>query len=278
MTHVPRRSVVEGRAVLAVKADGAATRLDDLRQEAPLRVLFPRVPAEEPLTAAVTNTSGGLVGGDRLDLEIAAGPGTRLLAMAQAAEKVYRSLGPDVRVETRLRAAEGAWLEWLPQETILFDGARLRRRTVLDLAPGARCLAGEMLVFGRQAHGEALRRGLARDAWEVRVGDRLVWADALHLDGDLEALLAHPATFDGARLTATLLYHGAEADALRDALRAWATPDGVLRGATVVRGLLVARWLARDAFAARADFAACWAAVRHAASGLPDRLPRLWHV
>lgn len=278
MTHLPRRAAVEGRARVAVKAADGLTRLADLRQEAPLRVLFPRVPAAEPLTAVVTNTSGGLVGGDRLDLEVVAGPGARLLAMAQAAEKVYRSLGPDVRVETRLRAEAGAWLEWLPQETILFDAARLRRRTVLDLAPDATCLAGEMLVFGRAAHGERLRAGLARDAWEVRVDGRLVWADALHLDGDLAAVLGHPATFDGAGLTATLLHHGPEAAALRDALRDRAVPDGVRRGSTIVKGLLITRWLARDVLAARTDFAACWAFLRHATAGLPDRLPRLWHV
>ncbi len=278
MTHLPRRSTVEGRALLAVKAGGDVTRLDDLRQDAPLRVLFPHMPKDEPLTAVVTNTSGGLVGGDRLDLDITAGAGTRLLAMAQAAEKVYRSLGADVRVETRLRAEAGAWLEWLPQETILFDQARLRRRTTLDLAPDARCLAGEMLVFGRQAHGETLSTGLARDAWEIRVGGRLIWADALHLDGDLGAVLAHPATFDGARLTATLIHHGPDAGSLRDALRERTPPDGVRRASTVVKGLLVTRWLARDALAARTDFAACWGYLRHAAAALPDRLPRLWHV
>jgi len=278
VTHLGRRSTVQGRAVLAVKAAGGTTRLADLRQDAPLRVLLPRVAPDEPLTAAVTNTSGGLVGGDSLTVDITAGPGTRLLAMAQAAEKVYRSLGPDVRVETRLRAAPGAWLEWLPQETILFEGARLRRCTRLDLAPDARALAGEMLVFGRAAHGETLTSGLARDTWEVRVDGRLAWVDAFHLDGDLRDLLDHPATFDGARLTATLLHHGPDLDPLRDALRARPVPAGVARGATIVNGLLVVRWLAADALAARTDFAACWAALRHAAASLPDRLPRLWHV
>jgi urease accessory protein len=272
------RSRVQGRAVLAVTTAGGTTRLDDLRQEAPLRVLFPHVPAGEPMTAALTNTAGGLVGGDALSVTVTAAEDSRLLAMAQAAEKVYRSTGADCRVEVRLAAAAGAWLEWLPQETILFEAARLRRRTVLDLHPASSVLAGEMLVFGRAAHGEVLRSGLARDAWEVRIGGRLVWADALHLEGDLARLLAHPATFDGARLTATLLHHGRDTAALRDVLRERPAPEGVLRGATVVNGLLVIRWLAADALAARTDFAACWAALRQAAAGLPARLPRLWHI
>lgn len=265
-------------AVTARRAGTGATRLADLRQDAPLRLLFPRVPASEPLTACLTNTAGGLVGGDRLEVRAVAEDGAALQVMAQAAEKVYRSLGPDCVVEVALEAAAGAWLEWLPQETIVFDRARLRRRTRVALVPGARLLAGEMLVFGRTAHGEVLRHGLVRDAWEVRVGGRLAWADVLHLDGDLRAVLDHPATFAGATACATLVFHGPALEDTRDALRGIAAPAaGVLRGCTLVGGLLVARWLGTDALALRDDYARAWALVRER-NGYAGRLPRLWHV
>lgn len=267
-----------GRAALSVRQRDGATRLNVLRQEAPLRVLFPRVPAGEPFTACLTNTAGGLVGGDRMEVSVAVASGATALVMAQAAEKVYRSLGSDVRVTVDLSVAAGALLEWLPQETIVFDSARLRRLTRLDLAPEARALAGEMLVFGRAAHGEALRTGLVRDAWEVRVGGRLAWADALHLDGDLRAVLDHPATFDGATACATVLVHSPWPEVLRDLVRDKPMPDGLRRGATVVGGLTLVRWLGRDPLALRTDFAAVWAVLRAALAGLPPRLPRLWHT
>lgn len=275
---LPRLSVCHGAASVAARAgaDGS-TVLADLRQDAPLRLLFPRVPAGEPLTACLTNTGGGLVGGDVLSVRAVAEDGAALLVMAQAAEKVYRSVGPDCLIDVDLTAKAGSWLEWLPQETIIFDRARLRRRTRLDIAPGARALAGEMLVFGRTAHGEVLREGLVRDAWEVRLDGRLTWADVLHLDGDLRAVLDHPAAFAGATACATLVYHGPDQEALRDTLREAPMPEGGLRGATIVGGLLILRWLGRDTLALRDDYARAWTAVR-AANGFPGRLPRLWHV
>jgi len=141
------RPVTRGTADIAFRRRGDTTGLADLYQQAPLRVLFPR-PARGDLPAAMlTNTAGGLVGGDELTIRVRAGAGSAAMACAQAAEKVYRSTGADSRVEVALTAEAGAWLEWLPQETILFDGARLRRRTVIDLAPEARLLAGGMLAF-----------------------------------------------------------------------------------------------------------------------------------
>ncbi|WP_052000209.1 urease accessory protein UreD [Caenispirillum salinarum] len=249
-----------------------------LEQRAPLRALLPRVPPGEPLTACLTNTAGGLVGGDSLTVAVEAEPGGRLLAMAQAAEKVYRSLGPDVRMDVTLTAGEGAWLEWLPQETILFDAARLRRRTRLDVAEGGRALAGEMVVLGRTAHGETVRTGLLRDAWEVRVGGRLAWMDALHLEGDLRRAVDASSGFGGAVAAATAVFVGPDLEDLRDGLRDLPTEEGAMRGATVVGGVLVARWLGHDAQAMRCDFGRAWAWLRHRAEGLPEKLPRLWHV
>src|SRR4051812_21390840 len=216
----PRRLTIHGSARIAYKADAAGvTRLADLYQHDPLRVLFPLHRADDLPTAVLVTTSGGLVGGDRLDIGIAAGAGARLLVTTQAAEKIYRSAGPDCRIETRISLGAGGWLDWLPQETILFDGARLRRETRIELDPESRLLAGEMLVFGRIARGERFTRGLARDAWEIRRGGRLFWADALHLDGAVAEILDHPAGFDGAAACATLVYAGPDARALLEPAR-----------------------------------------------------------
>jgi urease accessory protein len=131
-------------------ADGA-TRLALLEQRTPSRALFPRVPAGEALEAVLVNTGGGVVGGDRLEIEVVAGAGTRLRVTSQAAEKVYRSAGPASTLEVHLVAGQAAWLEWLPQETILFDRCSFRRQILLDLGSAARVLAGEIVVLGRAA-------------------------------------------------------------------------------------------------------------------------------
>jgi len=272
---------VHGLANVRFARSGDGTRLADLYQRAPLRVLFPQALDHGVPTAVVVTTTGGLVGGDRLDLDVVADQGARALVTAQAAEKVYRSLGEDCRIEVRVRAGSDAWLEWLPQETILFEGSRLRRTTLLDLAPTARVMAGEMLVFGRTASGEVLSRGLIRDAWQVRRGGRLVWMDALHLDGDLAAPLMSAACFSGFAATATMLYAGDDGEAwlglARELIREHAD-ENVKAAATVVAGVLVVRWLGRDGFSLRTGYGGFWAAFRNQAGGLRAALPRIWSV
>jgi urease accessory protein len=241
-----------------------------------LRVLFPTPAKGDPTTAVVATTSGGIVGGDRMAVTATAGDGARAMVTMQAAEKVYRSAGPDATVDVRLAAGAGAWLEWLPQETILFEGARLRRTTRVDLAADAGVLAGEMIVLGRIARGERMATGLVRDAWEVRREGRLLWADALHVDGDVGGAIDAPAGLGGAVAIATIVLSAPGAPALRDAVRDLLPEAGA--GATVVAGLLLVRLTGPDPAVVRAGFAKVWSGLRTAAGGCPATLPRIWHV
>ncbi|WP_109119868.1 urease accessory protein UreD [Azospirillum sp. TSO22-1] len=271
---VPKRLTIHGRATVAFDRG----RLREVYHTDPLRLLFPTPASGDPVTAVVVTTSGGLVGGDRLEIAVSVGEGASALVTAQAAEKVYRSAGEDVRVDVRLAVGDGGWLEWLPQETILFDAARLRRTTSVAVNGSGRLLAGELLVFGRIARGERFTQGLARDAWEVRRDGRLAWADALHLDGDVAALLDHPAGFAGATAYGTIVYVGGDAADRLDAARALLEDAAPRAGATVLDEVLVIRLLGRDAQRLRADFGRVWAGLRKELNGLPARLPRLWHV
>jgi urease accessory protein len=272
--------VVRGRAEARFSGADGTTRLGHLDQGDPLRILFPRALDPAATVAVIANTGGGLVGGDRLDMAFAAQDGARVLVTSQAAEKAYRSAGATCAVDVRLSVGAGAWLEWLPHETIVFDGARLRRRLALECAKDGRLMAGEMMVFGRRARGERLAGGLVREAWEVRREGRLIWADALHLEGDLAAALADPFAFGGAAALATLLYCGPDAvDRLERAREGLpANGDGLKVGATLVNGVLLVRWLDADAARLRAAFGAFWAYFRHAAGAGEARLPRLWHI
>jgi len=253
---------------------GSASRgtvLRDLYQQAPLRVLFPTPEPGEPPTAAVVNCAGGLAGGDALRQAVTLEAGARATVSTAAAEKVYRSLGPETRVASRIILGADAVLEWIPQETILFDGARLTRRMQVALAPGARLLAAEMLVFGRGARGERMLRGGVFDAWRIAGPAGLLWADALAVEA---AELAAPFGFGGATATGLLLLAGGDATAARDLLRA--LPETAPGAATIPRpGLMLARWLG-SATAVRGAMAAAIVALRAGALGLPPRLPRLW--
>lgn len=260
----------EGSAAFAVQRDGGRTRLATFRQQGSLKVLWPRG-GPGPLEAVVLNTAGGLTGGDRMALDAAAGPGAHLVLTTQAAERAYRAQpGQEARVETRLRAAVGARIDWLPQETILYDGAALHRCWRAGIEADASLLAVEPLILGRRASGERVTRLALRDRWELRRDGRLVLADAIRLEGDAEAAFDRAAVGGGARALATILFAGAAAEVLLPGLRACLPATA---GASLVReGVLFARLLAADGFALRA---ALVPAITH----LTGRaVPKVWRL
>src|SRR5690349_9793316 len=240
----------DGAAIVGFAGGPRGTTLARLYQRAPCRVLFPAGPGDPE--AVVVTISGGLAGGDRIALELAAGAGASACVSTQSMEKIYRALDAPCDVEVAARVEAGATLAWLPQETILFDGARLRRRTAVDVAAGGRFLGCEGVVLGRRARGERFTHGLLHEAWRIRRDGRLVWADALRLDGDVAATVAAPSGF---------------ADAEDERLRG---------GASLVNGVLLARLLG-SAVAVRAVLVRLLTALR-AALGGPAAMPRVWQV
>lgn len=270
----------DGAAEIGFAPRAGATRLVHLYQRAPCRVLAPRSPAGEPLQAVLVTTSGGLADGDRLSFALAAEAGVTAQATTQAAEKIYRAHGGDpTRVDVALTVARGAWFEWLPQETILFEGARLVRCARTGVAAGGRLLACEHVVFGRLARGERFVRGHLFDRWEVRRDGRLVWYDALALDGGAHARAAAWG-FAGAEALATALYVADDAPAWLERARAIfadVVPEGARGAATVVNGLLVTRFLG-EAVAVRAGLGRYLADFRAAVGGFAPTLPRVWAI
>lgn len=271
--------IVDGKGRVKFALTDGQTRLVDLYQRDPVRILFPETSKLEIPQAVVVTTSGGLVGGDRIAVEGEAGTGATALVTSQAAEKVYRSAGSDALIDVKLIAGPDSWLEYLPQETILFEGARLRRKTTLEINGDGRVFAGEIVVFGRVGSGESYSRGLIHDAWDVYIDGGLTWADALHLENDIADILNHEACFDGAVAMATAVYAGPDAESRLDfARQVLPETDDILSGATLVNGILVVRWLSRDAYELRNQFGEFWRQFRHHTAALPEKLPRLWHV
>jgi len=263
-----------GRAEVGFVSRDGATGLDRLFQEGQAKIRLPKSPAGEPPTAVLINTAGGIAGGDRLVWGARFGAGTRATVTSQAAERVYRSSATDGslsgHIETRLDLEPGARAEWLPQETILFDGAALDRRLEVDMAADARLLLVETIVLGRAAMGETVTSCRLIDRFRVRRGGRLIYADTLRLDGPATEILAGRATGGGATATATVLWVDPEAEARLEPLRdLLAGLDGEA-GASAWDGMLCLRMAHPSARTLRDNLVRVLLHIRQA------DLPRVW--
>jgi urease accessory protein len=258
-----------GRIAVSVADDGGRSRRKRVREDGALRMRFPNTAAGEALEAVIVNTAGGMAGGDHFAIDVAVEADARLVVTTAAAEKIYRSLGPDTRIDVTLDVGAGAKLAWLPQETILFDQVRLRRSIDVDLAPGANLLLAEGIVFGRSAMGETLRRGLVFDRWRVRRGGALAFAESLRLDGAIARSLARRAVAGEGVAVASVLKMPGDEKAVA-AVRAMEKDFAGEVGISTWNGIAVARLVAGDGAALHRDLIA----VVTALSELP--LPRLW--
>lgn len=250
-----------------VHARDGVTRRGILHESGSLRVRFPS-PEDEGLSGVFVNTAGGVAGGDRFDIEIAAADSSKLTLTTAAAEKVYRAPGQAAELNIALKVAAGAHLGWLPQEMILFDRARVRRRFDIDLDATASLLLCEIVVFGRTAMGERMEQGEFVDHWRLRRGGKLVFAETVRLDGNIGAKLARSAVAKGgAAIGTALIVPGDEAliERLREASESFAGEVGI----SAWNGFAMARFCAQDAARLRADMMAVLARTGAA-------LPRLW--
>lgn len=235
-------------AARAIRRDGSS-RLASFRQEGSLKLLWPHGDGEDPLEAVLLNTAGGLTGGDRLDLHLSAGAGSWLRVSTQAAERIYRTVSGPAEMTVDLQVESGGRLDWLPQETILYDGGAIHRRLRLDLGSGARALLAEPVILGRRAMGERVRRAWFRDRWEVIREGHLVFADRLRIGEEDWPAAGAAAMLGDAGAWASLLLVAPEAEARLDPLRRLLPGRA---GASLLReGVLFARLLAEDGFALR---------------------------
>ena len=244
--------------------------LDRLYQAGAFKAVFPhgRGPGKQ---AVLVNTAGGVTGGDSFKASANAGPGTRLTLSTQAAERAYRACpGATGRLESHLTVEDGARLHWLPQETILFEGSALRRRMRVDMAPSARLLLVEPVIFGRTAMGEAVTDARFDDRIEVwRDGDP-VYLDAMAMRGDVQAHLSRPFIAGGARAMASVILVAPEAEAMLPRVRQM-LPDTA--GASLLQpDLLCLRLLATDGFELRRSLVPILQTLSE------DDLPRPWMI
>ena len=257
-----------GRIDFAVKLHAGVTRRSRIFEDGPLRVRLPGAPAREA-EAVIVNTAGGIAGGDRLDVAVKADEGASLVVTSAAAEKVYRALGPPARIGVTLTVGPGASLAWMPQETILFDRARLARNIDVTLAGDGRLLLAEAVVFGRTATGERIADGRFTDRWRIRRDGRLIYAETVRLDGAIAEQLAKPAVTAGGVAIATVLVAPGDEATVATVRGCGQDCRGEL-GASAWNGIALVRLCAADGATLRHDLALILQTLRGKA------LPRLW--
>jgi urease accessory protein len=274
MTHqstlitLPPRS--HGTLHIAAKArDGGISALADLHQSGYAKILM--TPARDAVEGVILNTSGGLTGGDTLSISAEARSGARLRLTTQAAERVYRTPdGRAARVRNEVTLQPGSRIDWLPQETIVFQNGHLRRTLTVRMAADARALIVEPVLFGRLAMGEVVTQAHLFDSLTVLRDGELVFKDATALTGDIAAQMDRPALGGGARAMALVVFAAPEAEAYLDPIRALLPATA---GVSLLRdGVLVLRALAEDGFALRRTLIP----VLDRLSG--DALPRSWRL
>jgi len=268
----PGRQRALGEVRARFERHGERSRLARLYQTGGLRLATPN--AAGAAEGVLINTGGGMAGGDEARLDFSVRAGAEVVLTTQSAEKIYRGETGAAHWRASIALDASARLEWLPQETILFEGAKLARRLNIDMAQSAALLLAEVFTFGRTAFGEDRIEASSRDSWRVRRAGKLVFAEELRLDG-AAVLLPRPAIAGGARALASLLVIDADPASCLARLRAAfeaAGADGaaVEWGASRVNETVVARALSPSPSHLRATIVSVLARLRGRAA------PRVW--
>lgn len=261
------------------------TVLCENRHSGPLRVQKALYPEGDAVCQAILlHPPSGIAGGDHLKISVDVGASAHAQLTTPGAGKWYRSGGADASQCIDFSVAEGAVLEWLPQESIMFDGARARMETRVALAADARFIGWDILCLGRAAAGERFENGrfdlffrVDRATKEAPLHNHPLWIERGGFDGN-DAMLSSPAGWAGASVCGTLLAAFDHTPELLVACRAIAPTDGASHALTALPGLLVARYLGDSSEAARLWFAALWEIIRPICCGRPAKTPRIWNT
>ncbi len=262
-----------GTARLSFKLAGKRTVLDDLYQAGCMKVRLPRRSAQQDPEAVLINTSGGLTDNDELSVACTWDAGTAAVITTQACERIYKSRQADARVVANLSVGAGAKANWLPQETILFEGGRLDRHTHVDLADDAQLVACEAVILGRPAMGERVHSGALNDKWTIRRNGKLVFADRFRLTGDIMEKLARKGIGNGAEAWASIIICGGDLEHSRDQLVPVLETCGCPAGCSNLGEVLLIRVLAPNGYELRKALVRALGTARKV-----DALPGVWSL
>ncbi|MBM6593302.1 urease accessory protein UreD [Microvirga pudoricolor] len=268
-TSLTRQRAI-GRVAFSAQYFSGYTKPGRISESGSMRVRMPRHDGKG-LEAVLVNTAGGIACGDHFSIAVAAGPDAFVTVATPAAEKVYRSDGPVAEVSVDLTLGPGSRMDWMPQETLLFDQARLARKLCAAMPDDASLSVFEAVVFGRAARREVITDGLFEDRWRIQRGGRLIYADTLKLSGPISELLARPSVAGGRHALATFLHVAPDAEArLEEARQYLVSTDECEAAASAWNGMLAVRFCAAGVEALRRSACPFLVSFRHAP------LPRVW--
>lgn len=240
------------------------------------KVLYPE--GEAICHGVIVHPPGGVAGGDGLTVEAELGAGAHALLTTPGAGKWYKAAGRPASQSLRFSLAEGACLEWLPQENILFDGADVRMLGCVDLAQKAVFLGSEILCFGRQARGERWQQGRLQQRLELRRAGRLIWQERTHLTPDSPTFSA-AAGLRGQHVSGSLVLAAGSVPAeVLDACRQVVVSGEARSGVTALPDIFAARYLGQSAQQARHYFEALWQQLRPWYAQRVAIRPRIWNT
>lgn len=282
MIATASRTGWQAHLILGFQRQNVRTILGQCTHQGPLQVQRPFYPEGGSVChVALLHPPGGVVGGDELRIDAALGSDTSALITTPGAGKFYRSTGPLARQVQEMRVAPGATLEWLPQENIVYSGARVHALTRVELQGDARFLGWEIICLGRPAAGETFVTGEYRQDFELwRDGEPLYLEHGRYAGGD--TVLDAPWGLRGQPVSATLVCAGSPPDAVGPIRVGWEdlklASDSELATATQLEGALICRYLGPSTTRAKRFFVLAWGLLRPAILGRPPCPPRFWNT
>jgi urease accessory protein len=263
-----------GRIVLGRLAQ--RTRIIDVFQKSPVRIMLPKEPGGNIEEAVLINTGGGIAGGDRLEYEITVLQNASIAVSSQAAEKLYRALDEPARIRTKLKVIEGAKLAWLPQETIVFNAARICRNTEIEVSSGSELLALEWIVLGRAAYGEEMTGGHIAENWRAKRDGKLIWADNFRVTDEVFEHLQRKALLSECKAIGTLIYFGPHLDKRLEFWRTIVPSRLCYCAVTAVNGLIVTRVATTSSSDLRIALLGLLQQLNREFGSGPFRVPKMW--
>lgn len=253
------------------------TVLVERMHSGPLVVQKPLYPEGERIChAVIVHPPGGIAGGDELHLHANLDAGAHALLTTPGAGKWYKANGHDAAQHLQFKLSAGAVLEWLPQETILFNAACVRMSARVDLAPDAKFAGWEILCFGRRAAGEKFAQGHLRQRIQIWRGDELLWNEAANLEAGSRAMLS-PVGLNGHAISAVFLVAaGAVPAEILEACREIAPRENNLYGVTALPQIFAARFVGDYVEHAREYFEKLWQVLRPWYANVDMQRPRIW--
>ena len=260
-----------GRAHVSLTHRSGRLALDDLHQSGCAKAFLPQI--HNPIPEVVfLNTAGGVTGGDRLRYELDVAAAGRVTGTTQTAERAYKSVGDTGEITVKLSVGAGGRLDWLPQETILFDGSDLRRRTEMDLQGDAEGLMVETVVLGRKAMGETLSDLSFFDTRQIRRDGRVVFVEPLQINKATLGVRGNAAVFGDATAIATIVFVAQGAEDALGPLQQIPPDVGVSVASSAWDGKCVLRLLAADSWPLRCTVARILSQLRG------QDVPRVWQM